>query len=82
MTLDKLPRRTVAIVTGFQAPNDSIETRLREIGFAEGDEVQPLHYGLFGATPITVRLNSALIALRRNEASYITVTDTVSGAGS
>lgn len=72
-SLDELPARAIATLVRFNTSNVSLETRLREIGFAEGDEVQPLHYGLFGGTPINVRLNGALIALRRAEARAIYV---------
>ena len=50
-----------------------LETRLREIGFAEGDVVEALHFGLFGANPMSVRLNGALIALRREDAKAILI---------
>lgn len=46
---------------------------MREIGFAEGDMVETLHFGLFGGNPMSVRLNNAHIALRRDEATIITV---------
>jgi len=46
---------------------------LREIGFAEGDSVETLHFGLFGRNPMTVRLNGALIAMRKNEAAAVLV---------
>ena len=71
--LAALPQNSLGYVTGFAAPDHDIETRLREIGFAEGDEVEPLHYGLVRKNPMVVRLNGALIALRRKEASYILV---------
>ncbi len=71
--LDQLPARSIGTLVRFDTEDVALETRLREIGFAEGDEVQPLHYGLFGKTPINVRLNGALIALRRVEARAICV---------
>ena len=73
MTLDKLKRNIVARVTGFQTSDDELETRLREIGFAEGDQVEALHFGLFGRNPMSVRLNGALIALRKTEAQAVLV---------
>lgn len=48
-------------------------TRLREIGFAEGDRVETLHFGLFGRNPLVVKLNESFIALRRWEAAMIEV---------
>ncbi|MCI5047960.1 MAG: ferrous iron transport protein A [Aquisalinus sp.] len=73
LTLRNLKRGETGIVTGF-VKNDAIrEEELREIGFAEGDEVQVLEYGSFGRTPISVRLNRTIIAVRANEAQSIEV---------
>lgn len=71
MTLDKLKRRMPATIKGFSTDNHDLETRLREIGFAEGDNVEALHFGLLNRNPMSVRLNGALIALRRSDASAI-----------
>ena len=60
-------------IVGFAADDQDLETRLREIGFAEGDRVTPLHFGLFGRNPISVQLNGATIALRREDARAILV---------
>jgi ferrous iron transport protein A len=60
-------------ILGFKAVDPAQETRLRDIGFAEGDRVEPLHYGLFGRNPMSVRLNGAIIALRRRDAQAILV---------
>ena len=73
MTLGDLPAAHAAIVVGFQTDDPSLETRLREIGFAEGDRVECLYFGLFGKNPITVRLNNDLVAMRRNEAAAVIV---------
>ena len=73
MTLDELARKTPAIITGFSTDDSDLETRLREIGFAEGDNVEALHFGLFNKNPISVRLNGAIIALRRSDASAISL---------
>jgi ferrous iron transport protein A len=73
MTLDKLKRRMPAIVKGFSAGDKDLETRLREIGFAEGDSVEALHFGLINRNPMSVRLNGALIALRRSDAAAILI---------
>lgn len=74
LCLRDLPRDQPAIVTGFQAGDSDLEIRLREIGFAEGDTVQTMHFGLFGRNPMTVRLNGALIAMRKAEAAAVLVT--------
>jgi len=73
MTLRDLPKNTLARISGFNADDNELETRLREIGFAEGDQVEALHFGLFGRNPMSVRLNGALIALRKSEAQAVLV---------
>lgn len=73
MTLRDLPKNTPARISGFNASDNELETRLREIGFAEGDQVEALHFGLFGRNPMSVRLNGALIALRKSEAQAVLV---------
>jgi len=73
MTLRDLQRRQPAKVTGFSAGTTDLETRLREIGFAEGDRVELMHVGLFGRNPITVKLNGTLIAMRAAEAAAVTI---------
>lgn len=61
------------IIVGFDETQSDLSVRLREIGFAEGDSVTPLHFGLFGKNPISVRVNGALIALRRNDAKNVLI---------
>jgi len=73
MTLRDLPKNTLARIRGFDSGDSGLETRLREIGFAEGDQVEALHFGLFGRNPMSVRLNGALIALRKSEAQAVLV---------
>jgi ferrous iron transport protein A len=58
--------------TGGLAPAE-LESRLIEIGFAEGARVEILHEGVFGRDPIAVRVNDTTIALRRREAMAIHV---------
>ena len=65
LRLTDLSKDEAGIITGFDEANVQLCMRLREIGFAEGDNVTPLHFGLFGKNPISVRVNGALIALRR-----------------
>jgi len=60
-------------IIGFSAGTPEQEVRLRDIGFAEGDRIEPLHFGLFGRNPMSVRLNGAIIALRRSDAQAILV---------
>lgn len=50
-----------------------LESRLVELGFVEGAQVEILHEGAFGHDPIAVRVDGATIALRRREAMAILV---------
>ena len=80
--LTDLAKDETAIITGFDASQPSLNTRLREIGFAEGDNVTPLHFGLFGKNPISVRVNGALIAIRRGDARAVLVGESLNEATS
>jgi len=68
------------IVADFDMQNDHNRTdmvdRLREMGFAEGLEVEFLHQSPFGRDPIAVRVGAMTVALRRKEANLIRVTTT------
>ena len=74
--LTELPRSASSRILGFAPDHPSVEIRLREIGFAEGDSVTPMHVGLFGRNPMSVRVNGATIALRREDARAILVETT------
>jgi ferrous iron transport protein A len=63
----------VARVTGFADSDPRLVAKLREIGFAEGDEVELLGRGWLGGAPLSIRLNRTVIALRRGEAALIQV---------
>ncbi|MBL4617496.1 MAG: ferrous iron transport protein A [Robiginitomaculum sp.] len=71
--LDQLAQHKPAQITGFEQGKKPLVEKLREIGFAEGDEVEILHRGLIGGSPLCVRLNSSIIALRKIEASQIQI---------
>jgi len=73
MTLRDLAKNKPARIIGFKSDEAVTETRLREIGFAEGDLVETLHFGIFGRNPMSVRLNGALIAMRKQEAQAVLV---------
>ncbi|MBL4836755.1 MAG: ferrous iron transport protein A [Kordiimonadaceae bacterium] len=62
---------TIAALGGT-ANNDMVD-RLREIGFAEGLDVEFLHQSPFGKDPIAVRVGDMTVALRRAEATLIKV---------
>jgi ferrous iron transport protein A len=62
-----------ARVTGFGPGDESLVAKLREIGFAEGDEVELLARGWLGGAPLSFRLNRTVIALRKAEAAMVLV---------
>ena len=62
-----------ARVSGFGVGNESLVAKLREIGFAEGDEVELLARGWLGGAPLSFRLNRTVIALRKSEAAMVLV---------
>jgi ferrous iron transport protein A len=71
--LSQFSKGRVGRVVGFAADADSLVAKLREIGFAEGDEVELLGRGWLGGAPLSIRLNRTVIALRKNEAALIRV---------
>ncbi len=71
--MDTLTRRVIARVVGFGAGDQSLVAKLREIGFAEGDEVELLAKGWLGGAPLSFRLNRTVIALRKSEAALVLV---------
>lgn len=73
MNLLEISKNKCATIIGISAKDEIIDAKLREIGFAEGDEVEIVHFGPLGKTPICIRLNQTLIALRPNEAAAIEV---------
>lgn len=72
MTLAELERGRTASVVGFSG-DPEMEPLLREIGFAERDQVEVLGAGPIGGSPLSVRLNRTVIALRRSEAACVEV---------
>lgn len=73
MRLNKLPFGRVARVSGIENATAELESKLREVGFAEGDEVEMLNHGPFRGRTLSVRLNRSIIALRGSEAALIEV---------
>lgn len=57
-----------SILTGAE-----LESRLIEMGFVEGAQVEILHEGAFGKDPIAVRVDNATVAIRRREAMAVLV---------
>ena len=86
VTLNKLARRTPAIVEGVdeRMPNDAIARRLRELGFVAGEQVEVVAAGPFGAEPLLVQVGFTRFALRQVEAARVrlrTAHATTDGAG-
>lgn len=73
MTLDRIEKQRVGRVLGFVSDNEDLIARLREIGFAEEDEVELLYRGPFARRPLCFRLNRTMVALRPDEARAIRV---------
>lgn len=73
ISLDRLKKGAVARVAGFAAGSDGLVAKLREIGFAEGDEVELMARGWLGGAPLSIRLNRTLVALRKGEAALVQV---------
>ncbi len=71
--LDRLAKGRVGRVSGFSTADGKLVAKLREIGFAEGDEVELLAKGWLGGAPLSIRLNRTVIALRKGEAALISV---------
>jgi len=72
MTVADLLAGQLARVIAVQA-SPALESKLREIGFCEGDGVQLLARGPFGGQPLAVRLNRRIIAMRADEAAALIV---------
>ncbi|HVY87316.1 MAG TPA: FeoA family protein [Hyphomonadaceae bacterium] len=73
MGLDRLPKGMTGRVSGFANGDAKLIAKLREIGFAEGDEVELLGRGWLGGAPLSIRLNRTMIALRLGEAALVRV---------
>ena len=71
--LDRLAKGAVGRVIGFASGDAKLVAKLREIGFAEGDEVELLAKGWLGGAPLSIRLNRTVIALRKGEAALVLV---------
>ena len=74
-TLENLPKGACGIISSVSAfeDDDLIATRLEELGFVPGAAVKVVAKGLFKRDPIAVCVGSSCVALRRNEASRISL---------
>lgn len=71
-TLDALPNGQTATVRALDARGEA-GLALREAGVVVGAEIEVLARGLFGGTPLSVRVGRGVLALRRAEARRVTV---------
>ena len=70
------PARIVSVEALDGGANEtaaSLERRLLEIGFEEGERIEVAHTGLFGRDPLAVRMRDTLIAIRRAAALQVVV---------
>lgn len=72
MLLSQLPKSKRARITAI-ASDESMKQKIIEMGLSEGLEVSVLHEGPFGRDPIAVLVEGHIVAMRRAEASTITV---------
>lgn len=72
MTLDQLPPGKRARVTAL-LPDSTMRDRLQDLGLTPGGEVTALMKSPLG-DPVAYLICGAVIALRRRDAVYITVT--------
>lgn len=75
MTLNELPLLRPAQVAAVSDVHDGdpVSRRLRELGFVPGEPVLVVARGLFGIGPLLVQIGSTRFALRKGEASRISV---------
>jgi ferrous iron transport protein A len=75
LSLDQLPYRTPATVTGIAwnllSPGEA--QRLRNLGLDEGISVELLHSAPFGRDPVAIRIGRMTVAVRRAHARVIAV---------
>jgi len=75
MSLDQLPFRTPATVTGidWSRLSEPDARRLRNLGFDEGVRIEALHGAPFGRDPLAIRIGRMTVAMRRLQAQAISV---------
>jgi ferrous iron transport protein A len=73
--LSDLPKGVPAVVDHVDDAHvsDPIAQRLRDLGFVDGEPVRVVALGPLGADPLLVQIGSTRFALRRTEASRVTV---------
>lgn len=65
--------RIAAPEAGSALSDVELESRLIEMGFVEGAQIEVLHEGSIGRDPIAVRVQNITVALRRREAMAVIV---------
>ena len=75
LSLDQLPFRTPATVTGIDWPrlSEGDARRLRNLGFDEGVRIEALHGAPFGKDPLAIRVGRMMVAMRRAQARAVSV---------
>ncbi len=72
MNLTDLKRGEKARITAIQA-DDALMRKLLEMGLHEGMDLRLAHTGPFGRDPLAIEISDRSIALRRRDASYISI---------
>ena len=72
--LGELEKGMTGIISKTGGPIE-IRRRLLEMGFLEGGSVEVVHVAPFGGDPIAVKVRGSLLALRREEANHIEISE-------
>jgi ferrous iron transport protein A len=75
MRLSDLQKGVAAVVEQVHDAHaaDPIARRLRDLGFVPGEPLRVVAHGPWGAEPLLVQIGSTRFALRRSEASRVSV---------
>jgi Fe2+ transport system protein FeoA len=76
MKLGELEKGMSGIISKTGGPLE-IRRRLLQMGLLEGSVVELVHVAPFGGDPIAVKVRGSLLALRRNEANHIDVSEVI-----
>ncbi|MDO8669318.1 MAG: FeoA family protein [Candidatus Buchananbacteria bacterium] len=71
-TLNKLKACQFGIITAVAENKLAIFQRLMEMGLIEGAGIEVLGFAPLG-DPMRIKINNSMLALRKHEASFITV---------
>jgi ferrous iron transport protein A len=79
LRLDQCPKGSQARVIDllvqplFGQQDAGVSLRLKELGFLPGAKLKVIGFGLMGSDPLAVQINGTKFALRRAEASKVSV---------